>query len=70
MEVFKFKKCSKIKNSINRFNRILDTAEEKVSELENIPIEIIQTNDQRGREKYGTYSKNQHVTIVSEEKEN
>lgn len=63
MEVLKLKSTvHEIKNSINRFNRILDIAEEKVSGLENISVEIFQKKDKRGSEKYRTCSKNQCVT--------
>ena len=63
MEVLKLKNTVReIKNSINRFNRILDIAEEKVSGLENISIEIFQKKGKRGSEKYRTCSKNQRVT--------
>ena len=49
MEVLKLKNTVReIKNSINRFNRILDIAEEKVSGLENISIEIFQKKGKRG----------------------
>ena len=40
---------SKMKNTLDRINGRLDIAEERISELEDIAIEIIQNESQRGK---------------------
>ena len=44
---------SKMKNTLDRINGRLDIAEERISELEDIAIEIIQNESQRGKKVIG-----------------
>lgn len=47
MEILKWKYIPKVKNSLNWINIRLETPEEKVSELEERSIEVIQSEEQR-----------------------
>lgn len=47
MEILKWKYIPKVKNSLNWINIRLETPEERVSELEERSIEVIQSEEQR-----------------------